>query len=480
MKRRRFIKSVSVAGAAVVGTSLVQCEPGTKQDKTITPSGGKKVIVAGGGIGGLCCAYELMKMGHEVTLLEASDRVGGHVMSSGEGLADGLYADYGAEHITKPGYDEFWEYTREFDLEVLPYPRRVDELRQIEGKFYSEEMLADPSILKSMGFNEREVRYLAENPWWDLASLFMEPYLHKFTNEYQPFGVGYDQWDIKPMSEIYQQQGASATALKFLGGNSTSALYNLWQAGILKLRGVPLYPPEVFRIKGGNQGLTDAFALRLEGIINLNSPIISINHGESGVTVRYTQHGEEKQMFADYLANCIPLPTFRKIPVQPAFSPEKQYVLDHLTYGTYARVIFQAENAFWKEDKLSINMQFEHPDIWSVWQVAEEVNSEQVALMGTGPGGITPDRALTAFKEAYPGKSFTVKHALIKDWPRDSFAPTCERAAFPMNTLSKFWPRLMEPEGKIHFAGSYADNLNWGMEAATRSANRVALEIDQA
>jgi monoamine oxidase len=28
--------------------------------------------------------------------------------------------------------------------------------------------------------------------------------------------------------------------------------------------------------------------------------------------------------------------------------------------------------------------------------------------------------------------------------------------------------------------GAYADNLNWGMEAATRSANRVAAAIDRA
>ena len=28
----------------------------------------KKVIIAGGGIGGLCCGYELMKRGHEVRL----------------------------------------------------------------------------------------------------------------------------------------------------------------------------------------------------------------------------------------------------------------------------------------------------------------------------------------------------------------------------------------------------------------------------
>ena len=32
---------------------------------------------------------------------------------------------------------------------------------------------------------------------------------------------------------------------------------------------------------------------------------------------------------------------------------------------------------------------------------------------------------------------------------------------------------------RIHFVGAYADNLNWGMEAATRSANRVARAIHQ-
>ena len=52
----------------------------------------KRVIVAGGGIGGLSCAYELVRRGHDVTVLEAAGRPGGHVRTVRDPLADGFYA----------------------------------------------------------------------------------------------------------------------------------------------------------------------------------------------------------------------------------------------------------------------------------------------------------------------------------------------------------------------------------------------------
>ncbi|MGB8705000.1 MAG: FAD-dependent oxidoreductase, partial [Gillisia sp.] len=82
----------------------------------------KKVIVGGAGISGLCCAYELMKLGHEVTVLEGSGRCGGHVFTGRDGLTENLYTDYGADHITKPGYEEFFNYVEKFGLSVIPYP----------------------------------------------------------------------------------------------------------------------------------------------------------------------------------------------------------------------------------------------------------------------------------------------------------------------------------------------------------------------
>lgn len=483
-KRRDFIKNTIKAG---MGASLLQRDyaqanvqkiVGTHKRKITANQ--KKIIVGGAGIAGLCCGYELMKLGHNVTVLEASGRHGGHVFTVHDGLSDGLYGDGGQEHIIRPGYERYWQYIDEFALTALPYERRKKLLRSIKGTFYTDEKLRDPATLKKMGFNKAEVEFLSTNPWGELKSLYTAPYLDKFEDEYQPFGIGYDDWDNIPMSDIYKKGGASKTALERLGGNNSSALFELWYSAILKFRGVAEFPLDTYRLMGGNQMLPNAFAGRLGQKVWLNHKITAIENGDNRVRVTYTRNKETKKLEADYFVNCIPPPAFRRIPIQPAFSPEKQHVLNNLAYDSYQRFIFQASSKFWLEDGLSINMTFEHPDLRSTWQSAEEVDTHRVIILGTGPGGISPQRALAAFRQVYPGKKDTIELALGRDWTKQEFAPTCERLPFPIGELKKFWPNLMKAEGRIHFAGAYADNLNWGTEAATRSANRVAKQIDQA
>ena len=163
-----------------------------------------------------------------------------------------------------------------------------------------------------------------------------------------------------------------------------------------------------------------------------------------------------------------------------AFNSEKQFVINNVQYDSYQRFVFQASSKFWEKDKLSINMELDHPDLWSVWQSADEVDTHRVIVLGTGPGGISVQRALAAFREVYPGSKDTIEQAVSRDWTKEAYSSTCERLNFPLGELHKFWPEIMKPQGRIHFAGAYADNLNWGMEASTRSAYRVAGEIDNA
>ena len=72
--------------------------------------------------------------------------------------------------------------------------------------------------------------------------LFFNPYLETFTDEYQPFGVGLDELDNISVTDLLRREHASDTAMRFVGGKETSALYSLWHAAILKHRGVPMYP----------------------------------------------------------------------------------------------------------------------------------------------------------------------------------------------------------------------------------------------
>jgi monoamine oxidase len=487
IKRRTFLKETLVAGA---GAALIPAIP-----KALTPSrpasgSVKKVIIAGAGITGLCCAYELMKSGHEVIVLEASGRYGGHVFTGRDGLSDGLYADFGADHITKPGYERFFEYMEEFNLKAIPYPHAEgseaaydkNALKMIGGKFYSAEMLKDPAVLSRLGFHEREAQFLSQHPAYDLSTFYLKPYLGKFTDPLQPFGVGYDAFDQFPISDLYKKEGASSAALRLLGGENVSALYALWRQAVMDARGIPSSEGETFHLKGGNEQLPMAFAKRLGERVKLNHPVLAIQHHAQGVTVSYKSFNsnQEKKMDADVLVNCVSLPIFRKIPVTPALSAAKQYVVDNLAYSSHPFYVFEAASRFWLEDGFpSINMEFEHPDISSIWQETNEVDTHRIILKAYGPGGLSPQRVLGAFREVYPGKQDTIETALTVDWTKDKYAPTCEMESFPIGEMHKFWPQLMMPEGRIYFAGTYADNLSRGMESCIRSAQRVAGEINK-
>src|SRR5271155_2323936 len=91
--RRDFLMRVGQAGgysaafATMQSLGLMPMKGEQVQPIQAAADSGKgvKVVVLGGGIGGLVSAYELKKLGYEVTLLEARERPGGRNWSGRKG-----------------------------------------------------------------------------------------------------------------------------------------------------------------------------------------------------------------------------------------------------------------------------------------------------------------------------------------------------------------------------------------------------------
>ena len=85
LTRREFIRRSLILSA---GASLiVSCEDNNMTPTTLSNSpgmlntngGNKTIIIIGAGMSGLVAGYELARAGHDVTILEARDRIGGRV-----------------------------------------------------------------------------------------------------------------------------------------------------------------------------------------------------------------------------------------------------------------------------------------------------------------------------------------------------------------------------------------------------------------
>ena len=82
--RRKFLGQLTFATvAAASGIAPILA-------RSVAP---KRVVVVGAGLAGLCAAYELGALGHDVTVLEAQTRPGGRVQTLRDPFDDGLFAD---------------------------------------------------------------------------------------------------------------------------------------------------------------------------------------------------------------------------------------------------------------------------------------------------------------------------------------------------------------------------------------------------
>lgn len=128
INRRDFVRRVGgglagggLAAGGLAGLGLVSCssplEPEDTPGALTPPSRPLRIVVVGAGMSGLVAAWELSRAGHDVTVLEARERVGGRVLTLRSPFAPGHSAEAGAARIP-PEHELTLGYAHHFGLEL--------------------------------------------------------------------------------------------------------------------------------------------------------------------------------------------------------------------------------------------------------------------------------------------------------------------------------------------------------------------------
>lgn len=159
LSRRAFLQQSSLAFGSL---ALSSCNNIISRTDVGSPgslgAGGvpEKIVIIGAGISGLVAEYELSKAGHQVTLLEARDRIGGRVLTLRAPFSNGLFAEAGASRIPANHNFTHW-YIQHFGLSLDPfYPDTGDYLTLSENTL--DITPADKYILASLYPNSPDIR----------------------------------------------------------------------------------------------------------------------------------------------------------------------------------------------------------------------------------------------------------------------------------------------------------------------------------
>ncbi len=123
INRRKFLLQSALMLAT---TTLYENFRQVKAETLITPRGleqglpKQKIIIVGAGISGLVAAYELNAVGHNVTVLEGRERIGGRVLTLRGDFSDNNFVEAGAARI-QPNHNLTLTYAEHFGLTLVPF-----------------------------------------------------------------------------------------------------------------------------------------------------------------------------------------------------------------------------------------------------------------------------------------------------------------------------------------------------------------------
>ncbi len=450
----------------------------------------KRVVIIGGGIAGLVAAFELRRQGHEPLVLEAQHRVGGRVKTIRD-FAPGLYAEAGAMRIPKV-HDLTLAYCELFGLPMRPFVMgNPSTLVFIDGKRMTiADADANPDKLPfDLADHERGKTWT--QLWNEATAEFRAQYEKGGQDSLDDLLREYDQYSIR---EFLTMRGFSEGAMELYGVMSFREA-NMNAAVVEQLREIVGRSFEDMQeIAGGMDQLPAAFYEQLKPFVRFGAEVTAMEQDPDSVTVHYRTTAGRFQVRADYAICAIPFSVLRDIEVlNTPFSREKQKAIRELNYNASTKILFQTRHRFWEHEDgivggttvtdLPIRRicypSFSDPAQERGTLLASYTWGQDALRWGAMDSHMMIEQALEDVAQVHPSITTEFEVGATQDWYGDPWA----RGAFALfepEQQTRLQGAIVQPEGRIHFAGEHTSLYHAWIQGALESGIRAAKEIHEA
>ncbi|HEX9964622.1 MAG TPA: FAD-dependent oxidoreductase [Allosphingosinicella sp.] len=502
LTRRALLERLGVAGGAgavylgMQAMGLLNAPPAAAEPFELAPAPGKgrSVVVLGAGIAGLVAAYELRRAGWDVTVIEASGRIGGRVWTvrGGErieqmgrpdqvcGFSKGLYFNAGAaripsSHHTILGYAK----TLGVPLEVMVNSNRAAKwdfsgrnvanrqaVNDVRGRITE---LLSKAVRK--GALDEELTAVDKSVMVNFLGAYGG--LSRPNGEYK--GDGRSGYSVLPGA--YGEAGTTAPAMKL--------------EDILKERGwvLPLLFEEIFDQQapmfqpvGGMDRIARALYDEVRPAVRLRTPVTAIRRIGDRVRI---EHGAGRTD-ADYCICTLGVNLLARIPSD--FSAAKQAAMKDMAYVPAVKVAFEARR-FWEDEGVYGGVGWTDALSENVLYPSGGWHGDKGVLVGAYVAGWTgrdhPEKftALSheerfrisreAIGRMHPGKAGELARPVTVAWGLTRWAEGVGpgNPAWFESPRPPVYAELYKPEGPIFFAGEHLSYVQFWQEGAALSSH---------
>jgi monoamine oxidase len=454
------------------------------------PQSAKRVVIIGGGIAGLVAAFELRRQGHDPLVLEAQHRVGGRVKTIRD-FAPGLYAEAGAMRIPRV-HDLTLAYCELFGLPLRPFVMgNPNTLVYIDGKRMTVAAAdADPSQLP-FDLSDKEKGKTWTELWNEATAEFREQYEQGGHDSLEDLLKQYDQYSIR---EFLTMRGFSEGALELYGVMSFRES-NMNAAVVEQLREIVGRAFEDMQeIAGGMDQLPVAFYEQLKPFVRFGAEVTSIEQSPDSVTVHYKSTSGRFSVRGDYAICAIPFSVLRDIEILGTpFSRDKQKAIRELNYNASTKILFQTRHRFWEHEdgiiggttvtdlgiRRIVYPSFSSTDEERGTLLASYTWGQDALRWGAMGPETMVEQALEDVAAIHPSVTTEFEVGAVQDWYGDPWA----RGAFALfepEQQTRLQASIVQPEGRIHFAGEHTSLYHAWIQGALESGIRAAKEIHEA